>query len=153
MKKLIIALFIASLFNSAAIAHNKDDIRYFNGEDWLQLSYARKAGYVEGYLAAMGEVRVQVSIAVTGCTSKMKDQEDEECWNKAKESWSYRFYDFTGVTVAQFVNGIDIIYTHPLNRTVYITDAIRIVRNIKRGDYKDENEVAKALLSMQHNEH
>jgi hypothetical protein len=91
-----------------------------------------KSGYVLGYLSAMSNARLA---GESKCSLLKNAHERDTCTKHSDES-----FDFTGITVGQFVDGMDAFYKDFRNRQLTMESAMVIVRDQIRGTSSDKIE-------------
>jgi len=116
MKKMLFIICCLFLFHSLAFA----DWFTPNGNDWNSWGKDRKTYYTLGFFS--GVIYTILGIAIESHERSLED--DEHIKIVSKYSLTY-----SGISISQLVDGLDLLYTDFKNRRILIRDGIHVVKN------------------------
>jgi len=126
----------ATLLLMVSLGYAQDsDLLEADGTNWQRASDSYKTGFVAGYISGMGDAHTGLVIFCTfDLNLKANSPELQKC---SKRAYSY---NFTEITVRQFVAGMDAFYKDFRNTQFPMHGAMRIVRDQINGRPADEIE-------------
>jgi hypothetical protein len=127
------------LFSFAACAFGQGsqqkDLSDANGSSWRSASETSKLGYISGYISAMEEATVSTAY-LCGWQGRA---DSEPC------TVTIKALDFSGITVGQYLNGMDAFYKDFRDTQYPQVAAMRIVRDQING--RPAEDIEKELVA------
>jgi hypothetical protein len=125
--KYFVAVLLALLQAGTARGQDKPD----NGFWWGGLSSDYKLGFVYGHVHAMSSVMNLMSLR---CLEEAgKQHPGHNAITECLQSPEVARYDFTGIRVGQFTDGVDMFYKDRLNKNLEVDFALKYVRDKLKG--------------------
>lgn len=132
-KKFLLVLVLSiSIIQFSLIAHAQEDVFPFDGYKWERLSESGKLGYVIGFMEGVSQVIPEVSYVLAFQEATMKDKTEKPSYIKIYTSFSLGF-DLSGITVGQFMSGLDNFYKDYRNKRILVSEAIWITKLEMKG--------------------
>jgi len=118
MKHIFVVLFLFAAY-AFGQGNQQKDLADADGSSWQSASGTSKLGYISGYISAMEEATVS-----TAYLCGWQGQADSEpC------TVTIKALDFTGISIGQYLNGMDAFYKDFRNTQYPQVAAMRIVRD------------------------
>jgi len=112
------------------------------GYQWKEFTPAYKLGYVDGYTTAASSAQTDQFIQCLFLTERLK----EPSWDVNRRlKYCKPSENFTGITMGQFVDGIDIFFSDYRNKTLDVAFAFQYVRDELKGKSKPDLEAELTL--------
>jgi len=123
--KCVVALLLISL-GGTALGQDKPN----NGSWWAGLSPDYKLGFVHGFSNAMTSLSDLRSFQ---CLERKKQSGTLENVTACLQSPDVVNYDYGGIPMGQFADGVDALYKDPRNQAIDIRVALKYVRDKLKG--------------------
>jgi len=117
------------LLLAAAVSHAQER----DGKDWINRADSWKYAYMTGLLDGV-TTGSDFTMPTLSKGSIVLYKEDKACLEKAQSTYGYntsRF--FFGITVKDFVEGLDAFYRDPANRDIPVNQAIQVWAMKRKG--------------------
>jgi len=128
--RIIVPVVCLILILSAAVSYAQGER---TGKDWTDRSESWKYTYITGLLDGV-TTGSDFTMPILSKGSIVLYKEDNACLEKAQSTYGYntsRF--FFGITLREFVQGLDAFYQDPANRNIPINRAVQVWAMQRKG--------------------